>query len=131
MILLFTILFNALNALSDGLYDNGKKTFSGIIRFIGLGPVIVLALAELSGLHWFSVTDKDFISIVISFVLVRYFLFDAIYNLTRGLNIFYIGTTKLYDKLLQKFLSWTGMAGFIILIATKMIAGFLGIIFLI
>jgi hypothetical protein len=116
--------------MSDGLYDNGKKTLSKVLRFVLLASVIIPALAELTGHNYFKLIDKDFISIVISFGLVRYFLFDAVYNLTRGLNIFYIGNTGLLDKILQKFMRLTGGVGFVIIIATKMIAGFIGIIYL-
>lgn len=130
IIAIFTILWNSLHAVSDGFYDNGQKTLSKVLRFVLLASVIIPALAELSGHNYFKLTDKNFINIVISFALVRYFFFDAVYNLTRGLNIFYIGDTGLLDKLMQKFISWTGMAGFIIIIDTKMIAGFIGIIYL-
>lgn len=124
MIILFTILWNVLHAISDGLYDNGKKTLSKVLRLILLASVIIPALAELSGNNYFKLIDKDFISIVISFGLVRYFLFDAVYNLTRGLNIFYIGNMGLFDKLLRKI-------PFIAVIFTKFIVGIIGILFLI
>jgi hypothetical protein len=130
MVVLFSVIWNILHAMSDGLYDNGKKTLSKVLRFVLLASVIIPALAELTGHNYFKLIDKDFISIVISFGLVRYFLFDAVYNLTRGLNIFYIGNTGLLDKILQKFMRLTGGVGFVIIIATKMIAGFIGIIYL-
>ena len=123
MLILFTILFNVLNALADALYDEGRKTLSGVVRFIYLGGAVLLSLVCLLGLQWFDAPAKDIISTVVSFVFVRYFLFDAVYNLTRGLHVFYIGNTKLYDKILRKI-------PFMLVVITKFIAGFLGIIYL-
>jgi len=121
-ILLFTLLFNALDAISDALYDEGHKLLSGISEFILKAGIVLICLLWFKGIVYFS-TDKEFWSLVISFILVRYFIFDAIYNRMRGLNIFYIGNTKIYDKILQRL-------GFTIVIITKFIAGFIGIIFL-
>lgn len=163
MILLFTILFNSLNALSDGLYDEGRKALSGVLKFLYIAPIIIICLLTLNGNNWITDTSKDFISVAISFLLVRYFLYDPVYNLTRGLNIFYIGNTKIYDKVHRIIFYWIGlpfayivnffgniikwrnlfkiydkiifegqvqMLSFIIMITLKMVAGFLGIIFL-
>jgi len=126
MLLLFTILFNVLNALADGLYDEGRKTLSGVVMMAYLGGAVLLSLAFLSGLTLsfdYATVSREYISVVISFVLVRYFLFDAVYNITRGLHIFYFGTTKLYDKVLRRL-------PFMLIVVTKAFAGFLGIVFL-
>jgi hypothetical protein len=39
---------------------------------------------------------------ITGFVFVRFLLFDFTYNLSAGLNIFYIGSTKLYDRIMQQ-----------------------------
>ena len=120
MIIIFTFLFNALEALYEGLYDNGQKMLSGIIEAVHkLGVVATLAWLTQNNFG-----DKDLISLVIAFFLVRHLIFNPIYNLTRGLNIFYIGNTKLFDKIMGHF-------GIIPFCISQFIAGFLGIIFLI
>ena len=123
MILLFTILFNALEAISEGLYDRGSKLLSGIIEFVKTALIVLICVLWFKGIVYYT-TDKDFWSLIISFVLVRYFMFDWVYNIFRGVNsMFFIGNTKLFDKLLRKLPP-------MIVIITKCIAGFLGIIFL-
>ena len=120
MILLFTILFNGLEAFYEALYDNGQKMFSGIVEAIHkLGIVVTLAWLTQNNYG-----DKDLISLVIAFFLVRHLVFNPIYNLVRGLNIFYIGNTKLFDKIMGHF-------GIIPFVISQFISGFLGIIYLI
>ena len=122
MILLFTILTNALEAVYEGLYDNGKKTISGIIEFvqklIGITTVAYVTYGLTVG-----TIDIPLWKIITGFVLIRFLIFDYIYNKTRGIPLYYTGTTKLYDKLLSK------VPGHFILFV-KVILGIVGTIFL-
>jgi len=122
MILIFTILWNALEAIADGLYDKGKKTISGVIEFIGKLVGIFTVAYVTYGITVYTI-DIPVWKIILGFVFVRFLIFDYIYNITRGLEFEYIGNTKLYDKFLQK-VPWH------YLLFIKTICGIVGISFL-
>jgi len=77
------IILVVLDALKDSLYDRGAKTVSGVIDLVYLS-VMICGVVLMHG---------DWLWIVI-YVCLRWSIFDVIYNLIRGLPIFYIGTTK-------------------------------------
>lgn len=122
MILLLSILYNALEAIYEGLYDNGKKLLSGIIEFISklfsVATVAYITYGVTVGLITIPIWK-----LIIGFILIRFLLFDFVYNKVRGLPALFTGSTKIYDKLLSKIPSH-----FILFI--KVIAGIIGIIFL-
>lgn len=122
MILLLTILTNALEAIYEGLYDNGKKTVSGIIemcyKFIGVFTVAYITYGLTAGLILI-----PFWKIIIGFIFIRFLIFDYTYNKIRGLSLYYQGTTKLYDQMLSS------VPGHFILFV-KVIAGIVGTTFL-
>ena len=89
MIVLISILV-ILDASKDAFYDNGKKLASGIVDMVYLS-VMICGVVLMQG---------DWLWIVV-YVLLRYVLFDLIYNLTRGLSLLYAGTTKPYDKVIR------------------------------
>lgn len=81
-----------LDALKDALYDNGKKFASGTVDIFFLSAMICGVV----------LMQGDWIWIVI-YILLRYALFDLIYNITRKLPLLYLGNTKFYDRVLTKF----------------------------
>ena len=100
MILLLSILTNALEAIYEGLYDNGKKTIAGILELIQKAVGVFTVAYITSDL----LTHHIYIPIwklIVGFILIRFLIFDYIYNITRGLSLTYIGNTKLYDKFLN------------------------------
>jgi len=84
------IILIVLDALKDSLYDRGAKTVSGVIDLIYLS-VMICGVVLMHG---------DWIWIVI-YVCLRWSVFDIIYNLIRGLPIFYIGTTKPIGRIIR------------------------------
>ena len=90
MIFIIAILI-IVDALRDAFYDNGKKLFSGILDILFLSAMIC-GVVLLSG-YW---------EWIIIYILLRYALFDLIYNITRRLSPLYIGTTKPLDILIRK-----------------------------
>ena len=90
MIYIVTILI-ILDALKDSFYDRGNKLIAGIIDMVYLG-MMICGVVMLSG-AWLW---------ILIYVLLRYAIFDLVYNLIRGLPVFYIGTTKPIDKLIRK-----------------------------
>ena len=77
------IILIVLDALRDSLYDRGAKTVSGVVDLVYLS-IMICGVVLMKG---------DWIWIVI-YVCIRWSMFDIIYNLIKGLPIFYIGTTK-------------------------------------
>jgi len=121
MILLLTILWHSLEAIADGLYDKGKKTISSIVEFINKLVAIGTTAYVTYGVVVGSINIPVW-KLIAGFVFIRFLIFDTIYNLTRGLPWNYVGSTKLYDKVLAKTGSW----GWFL----KAILGIVGIAFL-
>ena len=85
VIAIFPVLF----ALMDGFYDNKKKLTSSIFKTLLLGICASFLLFDLG--VWY----------VVYLALCYFVLFDITYNITRKLNLFYVGTTKWTDRLLR------------------------------
>jgi len=85
IIAIFPVLF----ALMDGFYDNKKKLTSSIFKTLLLGVCASFLLFDLT--IWY----------MVYLALCYFLLFDITYNITRGLGLFYVGTTKWTDKLLR------------------------------
>lgn len=108
MLLLASILLILLEAIPEGLADRGLKTIAGVIEFVYRAMVTLIVFAWLIGFHLFHVEYENLFYIIGGYLLLRFAIFDVVYNLIRGLSIFYIGTTKLYDKVWQWFFKVTG-----------------------
>lgn len=124
MILLFTILFNLLEAIYEGLYDRGKKVLSNILELILKAGILFICLAWFGGYsflyyHW---PPIPIWKVALGFVFVRFLLFDVAWNLARGVKWNYYGTTKIYDRVMAELGSW----GWFI----KVCFGIVGIVFL-
>lgn len=124
---LFLIIFEA---VYEGLRDRGKKTIAGVIEFIYLSVITLIVYAWLSGYLIFHVNNPLFILTIGGYVLVRYALFDPVYNKCRGNDLWYIGNTKIYDKLLGWFFRWTKFPKEDFLPWTRLIALAIGIVWL-
>ena len=105
MVVFVVIIF--LDAIGDALYDKHLKTASGVLQSVLLGffllatcffdsPVILRAI-DYAGAIW----------LLVGYVCLRYALFDYTYNITRDLNIFYSGSTKLLDKFWGWWFRWS------------------------
>ena len=90
MIFLIPILI-ILDALKDALYDERRKYAAGLADMVFLSAMICGVVLFHGDWTWIAV-----------YVLLRYALFDLIYNITRRLSLLYVGTTKPYDKLIRK-----------------------------
>lgn len=100
---LFLIIFEA---VPEALSDKGKKTTSGVLEFIYLAAVTLAVFAVVNG---YSLPRKDInpYYIIGGYVLLRFALFDLIYNFVRRNELFYIGKTKLSDKVWNWFFKKT------------------------
>jgi len=85
-----------LEAIGDGLYDDGQKQLGKSLQAVSLGMLLVSpAVLDM---------DRDnFWWYLVSYVSLRIGLFDYTYNVTRGLPLDYIGDSSYTDKVLQEF----------------------------
>lgn len=119
-------------SVSEALADNGKKTIAGIIEFIKLAMVtlIVFAWLDLTYPKWMWWHEVNYWQVVVGYVLVRFAIFDLVYNLIVRYPLFYIGTTKLSDKLLRKFFTVTHLPSEHMLFMFKLMALAVGLTWL-
>ena len=94
LIALFLIVFEA---IPEALSDKGKKAIAGVMEFIYLAFVTICVFAVFNG-YTLPQKDSNPYYIIGGYVLLRFALFDVIYSLIRGTELFYIGKTKLSDK---------------------------------
>ena len=107
MYMLIILCLTALEAIYEGLYDKGIKALSGVIELIYKVILYASLILMIQNINLFnSINKPGILEMVIGFLFVRFALFDMIYNITRGNPLFYLGTTKLYDRILSKTGSW-------------------------
>jgi hypothetical protein len=94
LLALFLIVFEA---IPEGLADRGMKTFAGILEALKLVVITGLLFLFFNGIIRFEYNSYIWY-IVVGYILVRFSLFDLLYNLSRGVELNHVGTTKLYDK---------------------------------
>lgn len=119
-------------AIPEALSDNGRKTAAGIIEFLNLAVVTLIVFAWLNcvypkGIRW---QPAHYWQLIGGYVLLRFALFDLVYNLMRKHPLFYIGMTKLQDKLLRKFFTRTRIPAEHMLFMLKLISLAIGITWL-
>lgn len=122
MLLFTAILFISFEAIAEGLakrFNFADEIFDAWVQW-----VIALLLFGV----WFIVSihfDGYFVpvwKIVTGFVFVRFAIFDVLWNLSRGVEWNYYGTSKWYDRVMYQLGEW----GWFL----KAIAGAVGIVFL-
>lgn len=109
MIFLIVLFLIIAEAISEALYDKGTKTLSGVFEFILRAATTLVVLFWLFGIDSPFGYELSLFKLIGGYVLLRFALFDVTYNLVRGLPVFYVGETKLYDKLWRKFFYWSGI----------------------
>jgi hypothetical protein len=84
-----------LNAVGDGLNDDGKKQWGHACNAASIGLLLTSPFIidyDKSKWGWY----------LASYVSLRISIFDPAYNVTRGLPVTYIGGTSLWDKTLSR-----------------------------
>lgn len=109
MITLIVLFLITAEAISEALYDNGSKTLSGIFEFILKAVMTFVVLLWIYGIDSPFRYELPLWQLIGGYLLLRFALFDVAYNLIRGLPVFYIGGTKIYDQLWRKFFGWSGI----------------------
>ena len=89
------------DAVGDGLYDSGEKTWGHTLQAASVATLLISPLVlDMNKDNWWWY--------IITYTSLRIAIFDYSYNLTRGLPLNYVGTTSITDKIQQKFNPPTG-----------------------
>jgi hypothetical protein len=126
LLALFLIVFEQ---VPDGLATAGYKTIAGIITFIYLAGITFGLFTWINGIFRFEMKSNLW-RILGGYVLLRFAIADLVFNISAGLPLFYIGTTKIYDQFWQWFFNWTHFPDAAFLGMIKLIALLIGITWL-
>ena len=111
---LFLIVFEA---CSEGLHTGGHYLASEIVEVVYLSGITLIAFAWMNRTPWFTILPlMSFWKVLIGYLLLRFALFDIIWNISAGQDLFFYGTTKLYDRVMTELGSWGWFLKFIALI---------------
>ena len=104
---LLLALFLLIEAIFEGLRTGGHYLASEIVEVVYLAGITYMAFTWLNKLFIFKVPDiASFVKVLIGYLLLRFALFDVIWNISAGQDLFYYGTTKLYDRIMTSLGSW-------------------------
>lgn len=101
LLALFLIVFEA---VYEGI---SNKTLAGVIEFIYRAVLTIIAFMWVGGLLVLTPLMSSLLYTLGGYLLLRFAIFDAIYNLLRGNPLFFVGTTKLFDRAWRWFFSKT------------------------
>ena len=124
LIALFLIVFEA---IKEGFKSHKWHIASEMVELVYLTVIALVFFGWVNGALPHRMYEPDLWYILIGYTFLRYAIFDAIFNISAGLSLFYIGKTKLYDKILGKVSDKTGGT---IVFFTKGIALFWGLCWL-
>ena len=132
MFLLIATLLILFKAIPDALYDRGYKTLSKYIRYWydAAFYIVVFVFATNHYTINHGIINPDFWYIIIGALLLRWALFDLVFNLMKKNPVFYIGTTDPLDRLFGWFFRKTGIDSRHFLAGFKFIALCIGFAFL-
>lgn len=116
MNLLLALFLIITEAVFEGLKTAGYYIASELIEFVYLIGVTLMAFAWLNKKYIFKEIRADrFIMVLIGYFLLRFAIFDSVWSLAAGQDLFYYGETKWYDQVMTTLGSWgwllKGIAG--------------------
>jgi len=98
---LFLIIFEA---IFEGLKTGGHHIASEMVEAVYLACVTFGLFAWINSVKSFEY--KPILRILIGYVLLRFALFDLVWNIAAGQDWFYYGITKAYDIFMAKLGGW-------------------------
>jgi len=103
IILILALFFIVFEAVHEGLKIRKKHITSGVIEFIYLAVVILSLFAWVMGIRFpYYIDSAPYLKVIGGYLLLRFALFDLIWNISADQRWFYLGRTKLYDRFLSK-----------------------------
>lgn len=123
--LILAVFLIVTEALFEGLRTADLHSWAELIEFVYLASVTLIVFAYLN--RRFVLPDpgaSSFVKIIIGYALLRFAVFDLVFNLAAGLAWDYIGFTKMSDEILL----WIcGLWGYGPVAFIKVISGIWGI----
>jgi hypothetical protein len=101
MIFLLAIFLILFEAIYEGLKTRGFHIASASVEFVYRAVITIGLILWVSDVTLFH-SDHLLWKSIGGYILLRFAIFDLIWNISAGQNIFYLGRTKLYDKYLSK-----------------------------
>jgi len=95
LLILFLIVFEA---FYEGMKIRGWYAVSEWAENIYLAGVTLMSLAWIAGIQVLHSEYVPFWKLIISYLFIRFALFDLVLNLFADLRWFYIGRTKMFDR---------------------------------
>ena len=89
LLLLYSLII-ILKAIADGLNDTGYKDYGHALTALWIAGLLVIPFICKFVKRWYEY--------LIGYVLLNIALFDFAYNITRGLQLSYVGTTSWWDQ---------------------------------
>jgi len=115
MVVLFLVVFEG---VYEGLADRGLKGIGGVIEFTYRIGVLFMVVSWSCGGSWVGETC-GWVNMMVGYVLLRYAVFDAVYNVSCGNPVFFVGSTKYYDRAWRWFFDKTKFPDSTFLLWTK------------
>ena len=86
-----------LDAMGDAYFDMGKKEVGKLLQASSTGLLIAQPFL-------IDFNKEDFWWKIPAYTLLRFAIFDAVYNTTRGLPYYYNGSTSHYDNVMSELM---------------------------
>lgn len=130
MNLLIAFLLIIFEAVPEALCQRGNKTIAGVIEFFYRAAFTILLFAGPVAIWYFSFYSTHYWYVISGYILIRFAIFDLIYNLVAGNVPFYIGTVKLSDKVQRVFFRWTKFSPEHFMFMVKLLTLIIGIVWI-
>jgi hypothetical protein len=129
MIILASLFLIIFEAIPEALALTGHKTLAGIIEGVYRAMVTLAIILWLMGVS-IGTYGHNIYFIIGGYLLMRFAIFDFIYNAVAGLKLTYIGKTKITDKFWQWFFKVTRFPVGMFFGMLKLICFLIGLTFL-
>jgi len=107
---LLIAIFLLLEAVFEGLRTGGHLLVAEIVEVVYLSGITFGLFAWLNWRQVNSFFDRSkLIKVLIGYILLRFALFDLVWNVSAGQDLFFYGTTKVYDRFMSSLGSWGWM----------------------
>ncbi len=107
MNLILALFLIIVEAVFEGLKISGHHIASELVEMVYLA---VVTFGLFAWMNWTQINSffdrKSIVKILIGYILLRFALFDLIWNISAGQEWYYYGITKAYDIFMSKLGGW-------------------------
>jgi len=106
---LLLALFLLIEAVFEGLRTGGHLLAAELVEVVYLAGITFIMFLWYNIEFSFDTKIASFWKVIIGYILLRFALFDTIWNISAGQDLFYYGTTKVYDRFMASLGTWGWM----------------------